>query len=115
MGANNVSDGLYGEFKPIATAPADGSKLLLLCDDDALVVGYYCSGRSVWVEPECGHDLLYSKPIGWMPLPSRDQVVDVEAVRPIGSGSMLVRGFNTRWTDWMVSVLLLSSMLFVLV
>lgn len=64
------------EWKPIASAPKDGTTILLYCPDDApaLVAGNFCSGND-WSGWQYADELLSDaapggpSPTHWMPLP----------------------------------------------
>ena len=65
------------EWKPIGTAPRDGTDLLLyeLCDNGTPAIGqaYYCTEDKSWYEQNMHHtdfhDGSWATPTHWMPLP----------------------------------------------
>ena len=59
------------EWKPIETAPKDGTEILMWSQYDGIVVGHY--SKSVWADGwiiyDARSDTIELHPTHWMPLP----------------------------------------------
>jgi len=60
------------EGSPIETAPQDGT-LVLLCNDDIFMLGYYSPGRKDWIEWSSNRPVSLYRPLTlWWKLPENN-------------------------------------------